>query len=94
MKAKWLTVLCNVAHGMSINECAQSMGVSRNMVNRHLERARNKLNAKTTTEAVYIAAKSGLIVLLISVNLLSNGDNLRRAPRRPRKQKAVAAIII
>lgn len=51
-----------MANGQSIDECAQSMGVSRNMVNRHLERARNKLNASSTTEAVYRAAKIGLIV--------------------------------
>ena len=54
-----------VSSGLSNQQVADKMGIHIGMLGRHLNLAREKLEAKTTNQAIYKACKSGLICLLI-----------------------------
>lgn len=56
-----LEALSYHSHGLVESECADAMGVSCETVKTHLEVARRSLGAKTTTHAVAIALRLGLI---------------------------------
>ena len=79
---RWAEALSRTAHGKSSKRVAADMGISIDAVTKHLQKAREKLNAKTTTEAVYKAVKSGLICLLISVSISNSLHDLTRISRR------------
>ena len=49
------------ADGYTGRRIAQRLGISIRMVRFHLERARQRLNASSTAQAVYLAAKSRII---------------------------------
>ena len=49
------------ADGYTGRKVAHRLGISLRMVRFHLESARQRLNASSTTQAVYLAAKSGII---------------------------------
>jgi DNA-binding CsgD family transcriptional regulator len=50
-----------IADGHTGRSIAHRLGISERMVRFHLEGARSRLNAGSTTQAVYLAAKSGII---------------------------------
>jgi DNA-binding CsgD family transcriptional regulator len=50
-----------IADGHTGRSIAHRLGISERMVRFHLEGARLRLNASSTTQAVYLAAKSGII---------------------------------
>jgi LuxR family quorum sensing-dependent transcriptional regulator len=50
-----------IADGHTGRSIAHRLGISERMVRFHLEGARLRLNAGSTTQAVYLAAKSGII---------------------------------
>ena len=79
---RWVEALSRTANGKSSKQVAADMGISIDAVTKHLQKAREKLNAKTTTEAVYKAVKSGLICLLISVSISNSLHDLTRISRR------------
>jgi len=79
---RWVDALSRTAHGKSSKQVADEMSISIDAVTSHLHRAREKLNAKTTTEAVYKAAKSGLICLLLSVSVSNSLHDFTRISRR------------
>lgn len=65
MKPRWLQALDLTSQGLTIKKVSERMGVSVQMVNVHLMRARYKLEAKSTIEAACKAVRKGLICLLI-----------------------------
>jgi LuxR family quorum sensing-dependent transcriptional regulator len=50
-----------IADGYTGRSIAHRLGISERMVRFHLEGARLRLNAGSTTQAVYLATKSGMI---------------------------------
>ena len=80
--ARWVDALSLTAHGLSAKQVANSMSITQNAVVKHLERARVKLAAKTTTEAVYKAAKAGLIMMLMSASVNNCIHDAARISRR------------
>ena len=50
-----------IADGYTARNIGYRLGISERMVRFHLEAARNRLNAGSTTQAVYLATKAGLI---------------------------------
>ena len=54
-----------VSSGLSNQQVADKMGIHVGMLGRHLNLAREKLEAKTTNQAIYKASKQGLICFLI-----------------------------
>ena len=87
--SKWLEALKLVAHGNSSKQVAYLMGITIDAVTKNLERARLKMQAKTTTEAVYKAAKSGLICLLLVASVSNSMYDLTRI-NRPRTSTKTA----
>lgn len=65
MKPRWIQALELTSQGLTIKQVSDRMGVSVQMVNVHLMRARYKLGSKSTTEAACKAVRKGLICLLI-----------------------------
>jgi len=63
MNANLIERLRLVANGLTAEEIAIKQSVSVQAVNASLLKARRKLGAKTTTEAVYRACKIGLIAI-------------------------------
>ena len=53
--------LQTIADGHTGRSAALRLGISERMVRFHLESAHLKLNAGSTTQAVYLATKSGII---------------------------------
>lgn len=94
MSSKWLERLKLTAQGMTAEEVALKQSVSVQAVNASLLNARRKLNARNTTEAVYRACKSGLIILLVVVNLSVVGDDMRRTTKRPNMQRYRRELIV
>ncbi len=80
--SRWVETLKLVACGNSSKQVAAIMGITIDAVTKNLERARQKLGTKTTTEAVYKAAKSGLIVMLLSVSVSNSLHDMTRISRR------------
>ncbi len=78
--------LQHIANGLSVDQTADAMHLSRSAVEKLLARARAKLGARNITQAVYLAAKQGVICLLVGVlfGVGSNPDaSLWRRPVRP-----------
>jgi DNA-binding CsgD family transcriptional regulator len=50
-----------IADGCTARHIAYRLGISERMVRFHLEGARKRLGAGSTTQAVYLATKAGLI---------------------------------
>ena len=90
--SKWLETLKLTAHGNSSKQVAYLMGITIDAVTKNLERARLKMQAKTTTEAVYKAAKSGLICLLITVSMSNSLHDLTRVNRRTSRVRTVRLV--
>lgn len=55
------SILRHAAHGRTAAQIARDLAVSEATMRRALHRARLALGAKSTTHAVYLAAKEGLI---------------------------------
>ena len=85
-----LETLEQIARGQSMNEAAHNLGVSRSWVEKSLAEARKRLNARTIPNAVYLAAKSGLIAVVLWAGL-SDHDMLR--PRPPRTRPVVVRMV-
>ena len=79
---KWQIDLKSVALGNTQLQAAQERGVSEQVVVKNLERARRLLCSKTTTEAVYRAAKIGIICFLLTANLPLLIEDTARINRR------------
>ncbi len=56
-----LQALKHAAEGLEYSQIAQAMGVSQNSVSAFLYGARQRLGARTTAQATYMAAKEGLL---------------------------------
>lgn len=78
---KWILALKLTALGNSAKQVAFIMGISQDAVVKHLLRAREKLSAKTTAEAIYKACKTGLICFLIIANASESLENVVRVNR-------------
>ena len=89
--SKWLETLNYVACGNSSKQVASVMDVTIDAVTKNLERARVKLSAKTTAEAIYKAAKSGLIVVLITASF-SNSMNIVQPLTRVNQRVRIARV--
>jgi len=89
---KWLKALSLTAHGKSAKQVADMMGITQDCVVKHLLRARVKLKAKTTAEAIYKAAKSGLICLLIITSSAQQFDDTARISRRGSRTARVVRV--
>ncbi len=50
-----------LAQGSIVKEIAQNLGIAETTVHDHIERTRRKLDAKNTSELVFMASKNGLI---------------------------------
>lgn len=90
---KSLIYLNDIAHGKLIKQIAYEHGVSVSAVDKGLANAKHKLDAKTLCEAVYKAAKQGLICLLIfsmqslEIDLVINPDHQGDIGRNRTKTK-------
>jgi len=72
------------ASGLLVKEIALELGISVRTVEAHLSDTRERLEAKTTTQAVVLAIKKGLInfmIVICTVNALST--NYSMDMRRP-----------
>lgn len=68
-----------IGEGRSIDQAAEDMHVSKSTLEKHLKVAKEKLGARNLRNAVYIAAKRGLIILCcVSIY---NADDARRTGR-------------
>ena len=65
LSARQLEAIKLAASGLSNQQIAEKMGIHVGMLGRHLNLAREKLNSKTTNQAIYKACKQGLICFLI-----------------------------
>lgn len=82
--------LGHVAEGNNLDRTADKMGISRSTVEKHLFKVKHQLNAKNLMSAIYIAAKSGLIIALIQVTSFNTYDSnfeRRRVLSRKREQE-------
>lgn len=70
--------LQDYANGLLIKQIADKHSVSVSYVDKVLRRHREQLNAKTLAHAVYKAAKSGLICILIMASVFEEYDATRR----------------
>ena len=80
-----LKLLAMQARGVDINSCALGLGISKSKAEKELLKARIKLGARNTKNAIYIAAKCSLICVFLAVLLNSSGDNMRRRARVARR---------
>lgn len=58
--------LQKLANGMLVKQVADSENVSHTAIDKRIKSIKRKLKAKTLCEAVYVAAKTGLICILIT----------------------------
>lgn len=97
---QWIKALRLTAMGNSAKQVASIMGITQDGVVKHLLRAREKLSAKTTAEAIYRAAKAGIICLLIVASASEPLENVVRVNRsrgvrvvrvmgRPKQEKMI-----
>ena len=56
-----LSILWHVAQGMTASQVTRELAVSEATMRRAIRRARASLGAVSTTHAIYLAAKGGLI---------------------------------
>ncbi len=86
-----LESLSCVSNGLSIDQTAYVMGLSRSSVEKHLAAARERLKARNLYHAIFIAAKTGLVsVMMVSVVLGSFNndiDMVRRNTRQSRREQ-------
>jgi DNA-binding CsgD family transcriptional regulator len=76
MTNRQLQVLRLFAMGRTSIEIAAELGISVSTVEAHLSGARESLGAKSSANAVYLACKRGMMVVMITVSVLSGfGDN-------------------
>jgi len=76
------------ADGDSIDQAADKMAVTRSTVEKHLQRIKKQLSARSLINAIYIATKSGLIMVVIVVSAHDGGVDFerRRVSQRRREQ--------
>jgi predicted RNA polymerase sigma factor len=75
--------LRDLASGLLIKQIAHKHEVTHSAIDHRLIRIKKKLKAKTLFQCVYLSTKAGLICALITINLVADDNDLRRAPRRP-----------
>lgn len=81
-----------VAEGFSVDEAAEEMHVSKSTLEKHLSDARERLNARNLRNAIYLAAKRGLIVWCCVA--LYDADELRRPVRvRLRRREGTVELV-
>lgn len=85
------TALQHIAHGLSVDQTADAMGISRSAVEKLLARARVKLGARNITQAVYLAAKRGIICLLVGAVFSAGGSPDASLWRRQARASVVRA---
>lgn len=61
LTGRQIEVLSLVAHGFSTTEIAKKLWVNEKTVDRHLQRAYQRLGAANRPHAVFLATKQGLI---------------------------------
>lgn len=71
-----------VGSGQNIDRTADAMGISRSTVEKHLFKVKHQLGAKNLMNAVYIAAKGGLILIVIHVSSFNPEDSSSLDRRR------------
>ena len=82
-----IELLGRVAEGDNIEQAADNVHIARSTADKHLAKIKKHLGAKTLYEAVYIAAKSGLIVTIFTVSITGGVDfERRRVSSRRREQ--------
>ena len=86
--------LKDLASGLLIKQVADKHSVSHSAIDQRLIRTKKKLNSKTTYECIYRAAKMGLICALITLNLSTDVNDMRRAPRRPARPRQQRELVI
>lgn len=82
-----LELLAMQAQGTDISSCARELCISKSKAEKELLKARIKLGARNTKNAIYIAAKCSLICIVLAVLLNSSGENMRRRARVARRVK-------
>jgi DNA-binding CsgD family transcriptional regulator len=83
-----------IARGRSIDQAADDMSISRSSIEKFLMTIRKRLNARNTANAIYIAAKAGLIcIACFNVNF-ADVDAQRRSVRPARRDQYESAFII
>lgn len=84
-----------VAEGFNLDRTADKMCISRSTVEKHLFKIKHQLNAKNLMSAVYIAAKSGLIIALIQVSSVNHYDtDFDRKRVLPRKRQQEVFLLV
>ena len=68
---KEIAVLTSLAQGKSYKMVAEDCGITINTVREHIRNIYHKMNVHTTTEAVLLAIKNGLIQLSFLIYLLA-----------------------
>ena len=81
-----------ISSGYSIDQCAEIMAVSRSCVEKHLQKVKRKLGARTLCNAIYKASKQGIIILCCV--LILNADECRRINRAGRREVEMPVCII
>lgn len=88
MTPRQIEALSLVAHGRSIDQAADEMGVCRSTVEKLLSQAKQRLNAANLRNAVYKAARMSLIIYCAGVMCFA--EEARRPSRvRSRRQEMV-----
>lgn len=80
-----LSLLSMQARGLDISSCAAVECISKSKAEKELLKARLKLGARNTKNAIYIATKCSLICVVLAVLLNSSGENMRRRARVARR---------
>ena len=81
-----------IASGYSLDECAEIMRISRSSVEKLLQKTKAKLEAKNLRNAVYKAAKAG-IILWCCVAIL-DAEEVRRVNRCGRRELIAVARLV
>ena len=81
-----------VATGHTVDECAAIMCISRSSVEKLLAGAKRSTGARSLRHAIYLACKSGVIVLCCYSAF--DADEMRRVNRSSRRDAVILVEII
>lgn len=73
-----------IAMGLTIDQAAHDICVSRSTFEKILSAVKRKLNARSVANAIYIAVKAGILLVCVIATNLEEWDDFRNAKQETR----------